>query len=153
MRLTDTPRVFRCELIVGIVFSFLFVIGGWLWKDKPFAMDVAISSGISVALFFAYVLWIGRLIGRAKPQLDSDETGDTATRVATQIQVASVVKLFLYAGILILLILVFRFQPLAVIFGVSSMYLANIVVPLFSNPRHHHENGGQEAGITEVKDK
>ncbi|MBO4351611.1 MAG: hypothetical protein J6A01_11800 [Proteobacteria bacterium] len=75
--------------------------------------------------------------------MQAEQNGDikeVATNAALKIQVGSTVKTLILAAFLVVLILVFKFDPFAALIGVSVMYIPLYTVPLFVKPASDDDN-------------
>ena len=134
------PLVFRACILVSVG---VLIVGAGIAgcvKDAWFGVQTAVVGGFSVALLCAHVVWTSTLIERHKGELERDKTGDVATSIQMRIQIASLVKLFGIAAILILFVVGFHFNAWTAVIGVTATYLPIAVVPLF------FKYGGQPLG-------
>lgn len=132
---SEIPKVFRLSMICAICLEIVLSLGAGIVKNAWFGVQTAIMGGFSVALLCVYVVWVGRLMGHTKAQIESAETDkdkeNVATGMANRIQIASLLKMFVLAGFIIFCVLVFRVDIIAAILGVSVIYVPLFVVPLF----------------------
>lgn len=150
----NIPKVFKACFLTSFGIIVAAVIVSFFVKELYFATQVGISGGIGIALLAGYMLWIGRTVSGAKSQMESDKAGDVASGVATKIQIASLVRLFATAAILVVLIVAFKFEPVAIIVGISGLYIPYAVVPLLfksSDADTPQPEGTNE--VSEDKDK
>ena len=132
--LSQVPPVFKASAATSAcLVTVAAMVAGYV-KDCVFGLQTAIAGGFSVALLCAYVVWVSAVMARAKAHVQADKGGEYAASVGAKIQVASLVKLFVLASVLVILIVVFHFDVIAAIIGVSGIYLPLAIVPLFVKP-------------------
>ena len=128
---SNIPKTFQICTITAIILVVVVSLAACFIKNIIFGLHTGIAGIISVALLCVYVVYVAKLMADAKSAA-TDETSETlAVSIANRIQVASLIKLFLLAAILVVLIVAFKFDVIAVAIGVSAMYLPLLVVPHF----------------------
>ena len=135
------PKTFQVCVIVSLVLVFAVYLVVSLIFDSTFAIQTAIISIFSFALLCVYVVWASRVSMHVKMQAEQNgDMKDVATSAALKIQVGSTVKTLILAAFLVVLILVFKFDPFAALIGVSVMYIPLYTVPLFVKPALDNED-------------
>lgn len=148
------PKVFQACILTSLGVLVVVCVVSHLIGGIYFAAQVAIAGGIGVALLAQYMLWVSRTVSRAKSLMASDETGETASRVATRIQIASLVKFFATTGLLVVLVVVFRFKPVAIVVGIAGLYVPYAFIPLLFKPEEAEMTLTEGASeVTEDRDK
>ncbi|MBO5753097.1 MAG: hypothetical protein J6S69_05300 [Proteobacteria bacterium] len=148
---SEIPKMFRVQAIVAFCLLFGLSMGAGILKNAEFGGQTALMGGFSVALLCVYVVWVGRLMGRIKTQIEKAETDkdkeELATGAANKIHIASFIKLLALSGFVVFCVLVFKADILAAILGLSVNYLALLIVSLFvkSEPADAVENDSQSA--------
>ena len=137
---SDIPRTLQVTSIAAVILAIVSSAVACAVKNVDFGLQTGITGIISVALLCAYVVYVAKVMAGAKAAMPPDGSETLAVSVANRIQVASLVKLFILAGCLVLLVVAFKFDVIAVAIGVSAMYLPLLVVPFFVKPS---ENGAE----------
>lgn len=146
------PRVFRACVIVSLIIAIAACLVGWMIFDPTFALQTAIISNFSFALLCVYVVWASRISMHVKMQAEQNgDMKEVATNAALKIQVGSIIKTLILAAFLVVLIIVFKFSPIAALIGVSVMYIPLYTVPLFIKPASDNNPDASPKENTEVE--
>ncbi len=144
---SDIPRTLKVTSIAAIILAIVAAIVCCAVKNIDFGLQTGMTGIISVALLCAYVVYVAKVMAGAKSAMPPEGSETLAVSVANRIQVASLLKLFILAVILVVLVVAFRFDVIAVAIGVSAMYLPLLVVPFFVKPTESVTESEHSEGV------
>lgn len=131
------PQPFRAILIAAIILLVATSAVCFVTQGERFGTETAVTGAFSVALLYVYVVWYSRVMMCADAQTKDADEGkiqEIAQQSAIRLQIGSLVRLFALSAFLIIAIVVFHFDVIAAIIGVTVMFLPLFIVPLFVKP-------------------
>ncbi|MBR4984642.1 MAG: hypothetical protein IKY83_02740 [Proteobacteria bacterium] len=133
-RKSKIPQPFFAILITASALLVVVSVASILIAGSRFGIETAITGAFSVALLYVYVVWYTRVMMRADAQIaraTEEEAQEIAQQSAIRLQIGSLVRFFILSVFLIVSIVVFNFDAIADMIGVTVMFLPLSIVPLF----------------------
>jgi hypothetical protein len=143
----NVPKTLQVSTITALILAVIASIAACIFKNIFFGLQTGITGIISVALLCVYVVYVAKTMADAKSAMTPETSETLAVSVANRIQVASLVKLFILAGIIVTLVVAFKFDVIAVAIGVSAMYLPLLVVPFFVKSTDNGAESNRSEGV------
>lgn len=139
------PTVLKSILVASAIAVALLSAAASIAKTPVFGLQTLITGGFSVALLGVYVVWVSIAMAQAESEFQKNPDSDAASSANIKIQLASLLRLILLASILVLCILVFKFDVIAAILGVSGVYIPLFIVPFFyKSDKSNNKNSNSE---------
>lgn len=125
------PKTFRVSVVAAVGLLACLSIVTFMTQSADFALQTSVVGIFSITLLCVYVVYISLMMRRMRCATPDMEPQKRATTIANRIQIASLIKMFILATVLIGLVVGLKFNAFASILGVSVIYLPLLIVPFF----------------------
>ena len=154
--ITKIPQPFRAILITAMALLVVTSVVCFIVQGTNFGIETAVTGAFSVALLYVYVVWYTRVMMCADAQIkgaEEEKAQEIAQNSAVKLQIGSLVRFLILSAFLIISIVVFHFDVIAAMIGVTVMFLPLSIVPLFvkSSPSEPAHAGTETENSSEVE--